>query len=360
MGIRFIGHKKQLLPDIIEVISSTVDDDVEWVADLFTGTASVSVALKRAGYHVIANDILSHSCVSARALLLNSPHPQFDTLRSEVPDVDTTQSMFIQQGGYHKVLSHLNQLSGQEGFFYNHYSPEGTSSREEPRKYFITENAKKIDTWRATISQWNADDLLSEAEHSLLLYDVIRSANEVANTAGTYGAFLKGWYERAKQPIELSPSDIPEGTTEHRVYQRDANELASELKARAVYLDPPYTKRQYASYYHIPETIAEEDTPEIEGKTGLRPWQSKSSDYCYKSRAADSLDELLSELDAEYVFLSYSDEGHIPPGELEDILSEHGSVTEHQFGHQRYKSNNGAKSGELTESLYVVERNRKK
>ena len=31
-----------------------------------------------------------------------------------------------------------------------------------------------------------------------------------------------------------------------------------------VYLDPPYTKRQYASYYHIPETIAYHDEPKVE------------------------------------------------------------------------------------------------
>lgn len=357
MGIRFLGHKRQLLPAITKIISSTVDDDVEWIADLFTGTASVSAALKRNGYHVVANDILSHCCVSARAQLLNSPSPQFTTLRSDGPDIDATQSMFIQQGGYHKVLSYLNQLPGQEGFFYANYSPGGTSSRDEPRKYFTDENAKKIDAWRATIRQWNHDDLLSEAEHSLLLYDVIRAANEVANTAGTYGAFLKGWYDRAKQPIELSPSNIPEGPTEHEVHQRDANEFATELTVPAVYLDPPYTKRQYASYYHIPETIAEEDAPEIEGKTGLRPWQSKSSDYCHKRRAPNRLDDLLSALDAQYVFLSYSDEGHIPPEEMEEILSKHGTTTQHTFGHKRYKSNDGANSGELTESLYVIERN---
>jgi len=356
MGIRFLGHKRQLLPELVEVISSTVDDDTEWVADLFTGTASVSTALKSAGYQVVANDILSHCCVSARAQLLNSPDPQFKKLRGEHSDIDSTPSTFIQQGGYHKVLSNLNQLSGEEGFIYQHYSPEGTSSRDEPRKYFTNENAKKIDAWRTTICEWNQDGLLSEPEHSLLLYDVIRAANEVANTAGTYGAFLKGWYDRAKQPIELTPTHIPEGSTEHQVYQNDANEIANQLEVEAVYLDPPYTKRQYASYYHIPETIAEEDSPDVEGKTGLRPWESKSSDYCYKRRAPDRLDELLTELNSQYIFLSYSDEGHITPDQMESILSNHGSVTQHQFGHQRYKSNTGAKSGELVESLYVIER----
>ena len=33
----------------------------------------------------------------------------------------------------------------------------------------------------------------------------------------------------------------------------------------AVYADPPYTKRQYAAYYHILETIAAGDRPLISG-----------------------------------------------------------------------------------------------
>ena len=42
-----------------------------------------------------------------------------------------------------------------------------------------------------------------------------------------------------------------------------------------VYLDPPYTKRQYAAYYHVLETLAYGDEPEVSGVTGLRPWEGK-------------------------------------------------------------------------------------
>ena len=48
---------------------------------------------------------------------------------------------------------------------------------------------------------------------------------------------------------------------------------------------PADTKRQYAAYYHILETIAHGDEPVVEGITGLRPWKSKASDFCYKRRA---------------------------------------------------------------------------
>ena len=41
--------------------------------------------------------------------------------------------------------------------------------------------------------------------------------------------------------------------------------------ADTVYLDPPYTKRQYAAYYHILETISLGDEPIVEGICGIRP-----------------------------------------------------------------------------------------
>ncbi len=354
MGIRFIGHKKRLLPNLLDVIDNTVDDDVNQVADLFAGTGAVSAGLKRKGYRVIVNDILTHCCVMTQAQLLNSQNPSFETLLDRRPEITEVTNTFVVQTKYAQVLSYLNNLDRQKGFFYTHYAPGGTQELDEPRQYFTDENAQKIDAVRATIKQWNNDNLLSKSEHSLLLYDLIRATNEVANTAGTYGAYLKEWYERAREPIKLTPADLPPGPTNHEIHQRDANEIAKDIAPDAVYLDPPYTKRQYASYYHIPETIAEEDEPDISGKTGLRPWQNKSSDYCHKKRAPDQLRELLSSLKTRYVFLSYSTEGHMPPDTIEGIMRDFGSFERHDFDHPRYKSNDGAQGGDLTECLYVL------
>lgn len=354
MGIRFIGHKQKLVSEIVSIIDSTVEDPTR-IGDLFTGTGSVAAGLKRSGHSVVANDILKHCCLSARAQLCNPPQPAFDILLEEVPEVSEVSNQFIQRSGYTQTLSYLNQIDGIPGFVYSTYSPGGTADREEPRRYFTDKNGKKVDAIRQQVHQWHNDGLISDDEHALLIYDLIRATNEVANTAGTYGAFLKSWYERAKEPLELTPAEIPDGPLNHKIHQQDANELATDLSIPAVYLDPPYTKRQYASYYHLPETLAQKENPTVSGKTGLPDWEPKSSDYCHKRRAGGKLDALLSDLDVQYVFLSYSDEGHITPEELDEILTGHGSVELHTFDHQRYKSNTEAKSGELTEALYVID-----
>jgi len=357
MGIRFIGHKQKLVSDIVSVIDSTVEDST-CIGDLFTGTGSIAAGLKRSGYSVVANDILTHCCLSARAQLCNPPQPAYNTLLKNVPEISEVGNQFIERSGYTQTLSYLNQIEGVPGFVYSNYSPRGTADREEPRQYFTNANAKRIDAIRQQIHQWHDDGLINDDEHALLVYDLIRAMNEVANTAGTYGAFLKSWYERAKESLELTPAEIPDGTLNHKIYQQDVNELAPNLSISAVYLDPPYTKRQYASNYHLPETVAEKDNPTVSGKTGLPDWKPKSSDYCHKRRAGEKLDALLSDLDVEYVFLSYSDEGHITPEELNEILTGHGSVQLHTFDHQRYKSNTEAKSGDLTEMLYILKTNK--
>ena len=79
----------------------------------------------------------------------------------------------------------------------------------------------------------------------------------------------------------------------HTVWNCDANELVGRVEAPIIYADPPYTKRQYSAYYHILETIARNDRPEIGGKTGLRNWKEHSSRYCYRRSAGKALEELL-------------------------------------------------------------------
>jgi adenine-specific DNA methylase len=78
-----------------------------------------------------------------------------------------------------------------------------------------------------------------------------------------------------------------------------------------IYLDPPYTKRQYASYYHVLETITLGDNPGVEGVAGLRPWKSRASVFCYKAKALQALVKLASSQGANRVLISYSEElGH--------------------------------------------------
>jgi adenine-specific DNA-methyltransferase len=126
-----------------------------------------------------------------------------------------------------------------------------------------------------------------------------------------------------------------------------------------VYLDPPYTKRQYAAYYHILETMAIGDEPQVEGVCGIRPWRHIASDYCYKARAAEALRKLVATIPARRVFLSYSTEAHVPLEILSELLRGVGTVARHDLeAVGRYRPNRAASAGgsEVGEVLFYVEK----
>ena len=101
------------------------------------------------------------------------------------------------------MLNFLDSLPGEDGFIYREYSPGGTSGSRYVRKYFSDDNARKIDAIRDRIAVWSREDLVTEAEGALLIYDLMKATNRVANIAGTYGFFLKQWDPRAKKPLSL-------------------------------------------------------------------------------------------------------------------------------------------------------------
>jgi adenine-specific DNA-methyltransferase len=220
--------------------------------------------------------------------------------------------------------------------------------------YFTPENARRVDAVRETIREWRQREWLTDVEHAVLLHDLMSAANKVANTTGTYGFYLTHWSKVALQPFELKPKEFLDGHTEHTVILGDAIETATKVAAPIYYLDPPYTKRQYAAYYHLLETFAYEDEPPLIGKTGSRGWKHKASDFCHKLRAPKTMKRLLESIDAKYVFVSYSEDGHIPHVQMMDLLNVRGDVKHIELNNSRYLSNGSEKGTALKERLYKV------
>jgi len=107
-------------------------------------------------------------------------------------------------------------------------------------------------------------------------------------------------------------------------------------------------KRQYAAYYHVLETIVRHDEPPLTGSTGLRPWRTHASDWCYKRRAPAALEALVTKSSAERVVLSYSEDGQIDHSTVLDVMGAHGSVSFKEFGLRRYRSSRLPHKGDVT------------
>lgn len=309
MGYRYIGSKARIADEIIEYIKETATiEPGGYFVDAFSGTGAVAERASQIGWPVYVNDMMKNAVIMSEARLLSLDDVPFDYF-----------------GGYEEVIRILNSLIGEEGFIWKEYSPASMRFQLNERRYFTEENAKKIDAISATIHGWKDRNIISHQEFVLLLSDLIQAVNNVANIAGTYGCFLSRWTANAKESLSLSTSLLKKTRTIYKTSNCDVFNVESH-PGDIVYLDPPYTKRQYASYYHILETIVCGDQPEVSGVSGLRPWKDKASVFCYKSKALNALSELILKQKANRTILSYSNDGHIRLEELVDRLSLYGEV----------------------------------
>lgn len=347
MGIEFLGNKKQLEKFIMDSMSISIDKSCHTYLDIFSGTGSVSAALKKAGYSVIANDFLSFATCLTKAILLNHTEPCFIGIKNHLG------ALYDENDPYGSVLRYLNCLQGIKGFVYHNYSPASRCNGQVARMYFTEDNAMKIDVIRTTIETWSSS--LLEEEKALLISDLINATSDISNIAGTYGCYMKYWKPKALEKLHLEKSAIIPGTAHYNVISGDANMIIEDYSADVIYADPPYTKRQYSAYYHVLETICRYDNPQILGDTGLRRWQDNSSEYCYRRKAPRALADLISKAKCKYFVLSYNNEGQITHETILSILSPYGDVKVFETPYRRYKSNSTCVSKPpLVERLYIL------
>ncbi|MFI4989488.1 MAG: DNA adenine methylase [Solirubrobacterales bacterium] len=345
MAIEYLGNKTRLLDFVVSPIAAV--KGISAVADVFCGTASVSRALGERGLRVVASDHMMLCATLAEAALLPTGRRPFGRLGGSL-EHRRGESL------YAAAVRCLNELNPVEGFFFSTYSPASAPSGTT-RMYLTESNAGKVDAMRSQIERWAP--MLSKVERSILLGDLVRAVSSVSNTAGTYGCYLKSWKQRALEPLRLACAPLANlKSTGHEVHCADATAMAAQVEVDALYLDPPYTKRQYAAYYHLLETLVAGTEPRVTGSTGLPPWEDKQSEFCYRRRAELALDGLLAAARARHVFLSYSDDGHIPHERIVELMRSRGDVRWWEYRSRRYRSNSGGRHDRsLHERLYHLQ-----
>lgn len=337
MTFRYIGSKARLSEQLRTYIGAW---DRGVFVDAFCGTGAVAEIASSLNWPVTLNDHLFSSVTMAAARLIGKSEAAFESF-----------------GGYQRAIDALNNVRGSKGFIWREYSPASLATCGIERRYFTEENATRIDGVRAAIARWKVDGRLNVSEERLLIADLLGAVNRCANIAGTYGCFLSKWTSQSKTRFALQARALKEVASPVDVVVGDVSNVPV-TDDDVVYLDPPYTKRQYAAYYHLLETVAAGDEPIVKGVAGLRPWKDRSSDFCYKVRALKALTQLIVNLPARKVLLSYSSEGHIEMGALESALTDVGdiSVTALQdVGRYRPNLQASATASEVTEYLIVIE-----
>lgn len=327
--MNYIGSKSSLLPFIestltrFGIMNSEGGRGKEFF-DGFSGTSAVGRFFKSKGYRITSCDVQEYANIASRASV---------GLNYAPPDVEG-------------ILGDLNELEGLNGFITKEYSGF--------RTYFTCKNAQKIDAIRTYIEE---SDFRFDVK-DYLLYCLINAADKIANTASVYAAFLKEFKTSAKKQLLLQPLSLIESPYTHLTISKPLGEF--DMKSDIIYFDPPYNSRQYGSNYHILETIAKYDDPEVYGKTGMRDYYK--SPFCSKKLAKEALDNLLSRCYTNHVIISYSSEGIVSFDDLKDLCKKRGKLRVGATPYRRFESNtNGDEvlfdrvADEVTEYLFCIQ-----
>ena len=339
--MRYIGGKTLMLQHIEEVID-TCTEGVESMIDMFSGSGVVAAYFKRKGLRVISNDSLYFSYVLNRGTLDLNIHPDFSRLLVADP-IDYLNNVVAEDLGYTREQCFISQ----------NYSPNDHCNR----MYLQPKNAKKVDMIRLKIEEWHRQELINDDEYYYLLAALVAAVPYVSNIAGVYGAYLKSWDQRTYKDLELKHPDLIHSTRRCQSFNEDANLLSRYITADVAYLDPPYNARQYLPNYHVLETIARYDYPQLKGVSGMREYSDLKSAYCQKAYAAEALRDLLDNLQTRYIVMSYNNEGIIDRQTIEQIFNEVGireSYRYFEFDYRRYKSKIPNNRRGLKEQLYFV------
>ncbi len=310
--MNYIGSKHKLSAFIKSTIFETVGNDLSdcTFCDLFAGTGSVGRNFKSLVKEMISNDLEYYSYVLNRHYVGNNKF---------YPEVEN-------------YIEILNNTEGEAGFIFHHYCKGGDFDRQ----YFSDENGLKIDAQRAQIEQWKTDELIDDDVYFYLLTSLLEAADKVANTASVYGAYLKHIKKSAQKTMQLTLLPVIINSGNNKVYNQDSNQLIHEIKGDILYLDPPYNARQYGANYHILNTIAQYDTFDPKGKTGLREYAK--SNYCKTGEVAASFEDLIAHAQFKYIFLSYNNEGLMSVEDVEKIMSRYGKYALKSIAYQRFKA----------------------
>ena len=314
----------------IESVIKKHDITGEVFADLFAGTGAVCDYFKDK-YTIIANDYMYFSKIITSAKLLNKATPSFDKFTKKYgcsPFAWLNAKKFEKQDNY---------------FVLHNYSPAGN------RMYFTESNAIKLDGMRLSIEELYKDKIVPYNEYVFLLASLLESALRVSNTSGTYQAYFKFWESRSKKELLIEPLLLNQTTIlqDAQIFCENTNKLVRKISGDIAYIDPPYTTTQYANSYHVLETIARYDYPQIFGKTGRRK-NRELSNYSNKQLALYEFEDLFRQLNFKHVLVSYSNQAIISIDELVDLAKRfavNGTVHVEKYQYREYSTNNPSYKG---------------
>jgi adenine-specific DNA-methyltransferase len=324
--MKYIGNKSRLLGFIENSLAEANVPLEGTFADLFAGTANVGFHFKQHGMKIVSNDFMTYSYYLQRAMLEINEIPKFATLKKYLK-LDSSADL-------EELLNLISQTQPRKGYFYDNFSPSGIAKRQ----FFTDQNGQSIDAIRDELETWQSAGLVDELEFSYLIASLINAADHVANMSGTYGAYLKIWRSVALKKLAMRPINTFDNGQNNVVTIGDSQEVIKSIVGDVLYLDPPYNARQYASNFHVMESLAVWDKQDLKGVAGLRDYENQKSAFSSKREATQAFRELIKHARFNFIVLSYNNEGIISRDDIIEILHDKGTVSEYVTDYRRFRT----------------------
>lgn len=367
--ITYIGNKRSLLPFIakgLSIVQQKLHKEKLSCLDLFSGSGVVSRFLKQYASELSVNDFELYADTISRCYLADIP--------------DTAEIQYYYNTITAAAARRMQELGEPPyavppGFISELYAPHDADRIQAGERCFYTpRNAAHIDVLRQEICA------VPPELQPFFIAPLLSEASIHANTAGVFKGFYKNKESHIGQfggtardalfritgGITLPFPLFSRFSCPCRIYRQDANELARELASRAdtsfdvVYLDPPYNQHPYGSNYFMLNLIASYDRPDdtkLSRVSGIpRGWNRSA--YNKRQKAAETFRQLVTDLNARFLLISFNSEGFIPRDTMLELLSGIGRVTclTEQYNTFRGSRNLRGRAIHVNEFLYIVEK----
>lgn len=353
--ITCIGNKRALLNQIgvaVAKVKERIGNSHLRTLDAFSGSGVVSRYFKGHSSVLISNDIEDYACVVGRCYLSNRNEVDLDGLCATV----------------RRLNEHVDKCSGGVGLIEELYAPKDEDSiTADDRVFYTRKNARRLDCYRKLI------DLQPQPFRDLLLGPLLSEASVHANTAGVFKGFYKdretgfGRFggtkadalARIKGHIRLEAPVLSRFDCQIVVCQEDANTLVKKVQnLDLAYFDPPYNQHPYGSNYFMLNLLVGYQRPNQMSRVSGIPVDWRRSDYNVRSLSLPRFSELIREVDAKFVLVSFNDEGFIRPEEMRRMLESIGTIDEIQIPYNAFRGSRNLQGRDIhvVEHLFLVER----
>jgi adenine-specific DNA-methyltransferase len=352
--ITYIGNKRSLLGFIgngIKIVQKKLGKTKLKIFDVFSGSGIVSRFFKQYSSLLITNDLEKYATLINQCYLTN------------ISSINTKELNNI----YRDILNNAD-TNLRSGIIRELYAPKDENNINiEDRVFYTVRNAMYIDTIRQLI------DNVPGNYKKFFLAPLLSEASIHANTSGVFKGFYKNRETRIGQFGGLNQDALFRITgnialpfpifsnfeTDTLIYNGDSNNIIKELpEVDIAYLDPPYNQHPYGSNYFMLNLILDYKYPENTSKVSGIPDNWNRSNYNKENYAYSALSDLVKNIKAKYVLISFNSEGFIKLDEMKSMLNSIGklSVLETKYNTFRGSRNLNNRDIHVKEYLYLLEK----